>query len=125
MGPSMIFDGDVSSLVDMATRYIGFNGAVDDLRRRRQRVRPGRAPCIFFIGAFDDLRRRRACLERTCMETLASMGPSMIFDGDTRSSSRRSSWKSCFNGAVDDLPRRLAVPVPRGVRGLRASMGPS
>ena len=78
----------------------GFNGAVDNCRRRRSRARASSSRAHRFNGAVDNCRRRRR-------------GPGR--------SPRRC---RCFNGAVDNCRRRLGLGA-QAAADLVASMGPS
>ena len=149
MGPSMIVDGEVETCGDCRTRRQGFNGAVDDRRRRGSRRTAGLCRPRRFNGAVDDRRRRghRRPADHRAPDR-ASMGPSMIVDGEAglrRADRRRAigfngavddrrrrgrdhlarrARSMCFNGAVDDRRRRArrrTILAPR----LHASMGPS
>ena len=126
MGPSMIVDGDSAHRSGCLRHPCGFNGAVDDRRRRRRA--PGRVglPRGCFNGAVDDRRRRRPGppAERERHVRHASMGPSMIVDGDSRRGT------GCCRRAVASMGPSMIVDGDaahaaqrRGLR--RASMGPS
>src|ERR1044071_4590732 len=125
MGPSMIVDGDLTSACGGVHPNESFNGAVDDRRRRRLRTTPSPRSPASFNGAVDDRRRRRRRrVANHAAGVLASMGPSMIVDGDWTRTAPPRTGRASFNGAVDDRRRRRYGPNSFMHWGL-ASMGPS
>src|SRR5688572_16701146 len=125
MGPSKIVDGELITSQGKESRGPGFNGAVEDRRRRGCRpcatLRPARpsfngavedrrrrgsstaaGSCSprRFNGAVED-RRRRARGERSLLLGVgASMGPSKIVDGESSDGQPPPTRDMGFNGAV-------------------------
>ncbi len=103
----------------------GFNGAVDQRRRRAAVAASTRAWFSSFNGAVDQRRRRGAS------HSLATLTGILSFNGAVDQRRRResthnrvASWRSSFNGAVDQRRRRDDhgdLPVAHS----DASMGPS
>ncbi len=88
-----------------------FNGAVDECRRRHPRSHPSGSRTACFNGAVDECRRRPWDARRPSdANVVASMEPSTNVDGDSRMGTESSSRARSFNGAVDECRRRPAVP---------------
>src|SRR5690242_3106601 len=89
MGPSTNVDGELDRGVLADLDSLGFNGAVDERRRRGKPVGSSLKPHGRFNGAVDE-RRRRGCAggEVRLGRLDASMGPSTNVDGERRANRR-------------------------------------
>src|SRR5207237_8188469 len=79
-----------------------------------------------FNGAVTRDRRRLDLLVGAAVEVVAaSMGPSIVIDGDAPAQMSRISGSKGFNGAVDRDRRRHHLGAPRDPPVHLASMGPA
>ncbi len=83
MGPSLVSDGNLVGELEPRDRPTRFNGAVAGQRRKRDGKRNTRARPPRFNGAVAGQRRKPAIFETHVIRShLASMGPSLVSDGN-------------------------------------------
>src|SRR5678815_5419592 len=111
MGPSTNIDGEESKPYSSQTAYVLLQWGRRRTSTESDQTLDGRArECHGFNGAVDEHRRRGVrirALVRARVE--ASMGPSTNIDGEVPVRPSRSRASTRFNGAVDEHRRRERI----------------